>query len=123
MREKLEENGKPCCLNLITDADKKYLKKIERQQKKEEAAENQVTESQVDLAALAESKGLDLAAMSETEKQELADEEAKKRGQVESESEEDEIGALIMREEEEHKRAEMEAAEKLKYDQEMEKER
>jgi len=30
MRELLEQNGKPCCLNLITDADNKFLKAIDR---------------------------------------------------------------------------------------------
>ena len=35
MRAKLEQNGKPCCLNLITDADNRFLKNIERQRKKE----------------------------------------------------------------------------------------
>jgi hypothetical protein len=35
MREKLEENGKPCCLNLITEDDNKFLKKEERTKKKE----------------------------------------------------------------------------------------
>ena len=38
MRAKLEQNGKPCCLNLITDADNRFLKNIERQRKKEAAA-------------------------------------------------------------------------------------
>lgn len=35
MRAKLEQNGKPCCLNLITDADNRFLANIERQAKKE----------------------------------------------------------------------------------------
>ena len=30
MRAKLEQNGKPCCLNLITEADNRFLKNIER---------------------------------------------------------------------------------------------
>lgn len=35
MKQKLEQNGKPCCLNLITDADNKFLKNIEKQSKRE----------------------------------------------------------------------------------------
>ena len=35
MRAKLEQNGKPCCLNLITDADNRFLANIEKQAKKE----------------------------------------------------------------------------------------
>lgn len=30
MRQLLEQNGKPCCLNLITDADNKFLRNIDR---------------------------------------------------------------------------------------------
>ena len=30
MRSKLEQNGKPCCLNLITENDNRFLKNIER---------------------------------------------------------------------------------------------
>ena len=30
MRQKLEQNGKPCCLNLITDADNRFLRNIEK---------------------------------------------------------------------------------------------
>lgn len=30
MCQKLEQNGKPCCLNLITEADNRFLKNIER---------------------------------------------------------------------------------------------
>jgi ribosomal 50S subunit-associated protein YjgA (DUF615 family) len=39
MRQLLEQNGKPCCLNLITDADNKFLRNIERQAKREAAME------------------------------------------------------------------------------------
>ena len=35
MREKLEQNGKPCCLNLITDDDNRFLANIEKQARKE----------------------------------------------------------------------------------------
>lgn len=35
MRQKLEQNGKPCCLNLITDADNKFLNNIERMARRE----------------------------------------------------------------------------------------
>ena len=61
--------------------------------------------------------------LTEEEKQEmLAAEEAKKRAE-ESESEVDEIEAMIEREEVEHKRAETEAAEKKLFDEDAEKDR
>ena len=30
LQEFIEQNGKPCCLNLITDRDLKFLKQIEK---------------------------------------------------------------------------------------------
>ena len=30
----LEQNGKPCCINLITDGDNKFLRKLERKERK-----------------------------------------------------------------------------------------
>ena len=35
MCAKLEQNGKPCCLNLITDNDNRFLKNIERLARRE----------------------------------------------------------------------------------------
>ena len=35
MRAKLEQNGKPCCLNLITEQDNRFLKNIERVARRE----------------------------------------------------------------------------------------
>jgi hypothetical protein len=72
---------------------------------------------------VAEKRGVDLTAMSETEKEALVEDEIKKRVGGDSESEEDEIGALILREEEEAKRSEKENAEKAAHDAEVEKER
>ena len=125
MKEKLEQNGKPCCLNLITDADNRFLKGIEKQARKESMQEKIESQaSQIDLAAVAESRGQDLANMTEEEKQSLIQEESKRRLEEEqSESEEDEIGALIQREEIEARKAEKEAAEKKLLDEEAEKER
>lgn len=47
MQAKLEQNGKPCCLNLITENDNRFLKNIERQARRE-AREAQAAKSQVD---------------------------------------------------------------------------
>jgi hypothetical protein len=33
LQEFIERNGKPCCLNLITDADTKFLKSLEKKAK------------------------------------------------------------------------------------------
>lgn len=42
MRAKLEQNGKPCCLNLITDNDNRFLANIERQARREAREAEQV---------------------------------------------------------------------------------
>ena len=78
--------------------------------------------SNIDLAAAAESRGQDLANMTEEEKQSLIAEESKKKLLDDSESDEDEIGALIEREEIEAKKAEKDAAEKKLLDEETAKE-
>lgn len=35
----IERNGKPCCLNLITDRDNKFLKELEKKASEQVAAE------------------------------------------------------------------------------------
>jgi len=47
MCAKLEQNGKPCCLNLITDNDNKFLKNIERLARRE-AREVEMAKSQAE---------------------------------------------------------------------------
>ena len=47
MQAKLEQNGKPCCLNLITDNDNKFLKNIERLARRE-AREKEMDKSQAE---------------------------------------------------------------------------
>ena len=37
----IEVNGKPCCLNLITDRDNKFLRNLEKQAKQAEAVPNE----------------------------------------------------------------------------------
>jgi len=38
MKEIIEQKGKPCCINMITDSDKKFLADLEKQALKEEKA-------------------------------------------------------------------------------------
>ena len=45
MRAKLEQNGKPCCLNLITENDNRFLKNIEKMARRE-AREAELAKSQ-----------------------------------------------------------------------------
>jgi len=33
MQELLEKNGKPCCLNLITESDNKFLAKLAKEKR------------------------------------------------------------------------------------------
>ena len=123
MRQLLEQNGKPCCLNLITDADNKFLRNIDRQARKEAALEKMESQaSNIDLAAAAESRGQNINELTEEEKQSLIAEESKKKLLDESDTDEDEIGTLIEKEEIEARRAEKEAAEKRLLDEETAKE-
>jgi len=102
MKKLAERNGKPCCINLITEADNKFLKKL---QKDEEIREKLAQEaSKEDLAE--ESKGEELDDLTSEQRAEMA----RKKECLDSESE-DEVGALIRREEEEHTRNEQEAEE------------
>lgn len=102
MKKLTEKNGKPCCINLITEADNKFLKKL---QKEEETKIKLAQEaSKEDLAE--ESKGEELDDMTSEQRAELA------RKKDPESDEEDEVGALIRREEEEHLRAEQEAEER-----------
>lgn len=106
MRAKLEQNGKPCCLNLITENDNRFLKNIERiarreareaEQAKSQAEDQPKSQIEIDI--------MENPDLTEEQKQELlAAEEAKKN--QDSESEVDEIEAMIEREEIEHKKAE-----------------
>jgi len=43
--EFIERNGKPCCLNLITEGDKKFLRQIERKSKVVASNQAQLEES------------------------------------------------------------------------------
>lgn len=111
-------------MNLITDADNRFLKSIDRQARQEardaEKAKNmsEVNRSQAELDIL-ENKDL-----TEEERAEmLAAEEEKRRAAEESDSEVDEIEAMIEREEIEAKRAEQEAAEKRLFDEDAERDR
>lgn len=95
----LEANGKPCCINLITDNDRKFLKNLERQAKKQKLKE---------LEEAGEFINPDDENLTEEDKAKLAEQLAAKK-ELESEEEEDEVDALIKREEEEHNRALKEA--------------
>jgi len=67
MRAKLEQNGKPCCLNLITDADNRFLAKIEKDAKKEA--------KQAELAANGSSHTRSQAEIEIMENQDLSEEQ------------------------------------------------
>ena len=102
MLEVCEKNGKPCCINLITEADNKFLKKL---QKEEDMKAKLVT---------AEASAGEQVEESKAEEEDLTSEqrEAMKAKEHEETETEDEVGALIRREEEEHMRAEQEREER-----------
>ena len=113
MKQTLEQNGKPSAINLITENDTKFLKHLERQARKEALA-----------AQAAERSGTANEEKSEKElDQTNLTEEEKAKEVVESESEEDEVGALIEKEEQEARRAEKEATEQKIADEEAEKDK
>ena len=105
MREKLEQNGKPCCLNLITDDDNRFLANIEKQARKEAKQAALAASGSQQSRSQAELEIMENPDLTEEQKQEmLAAEEAKRKD--DSDSEVDEIEQMIQREEIEHKRAE-----------------
>ena len=108
MKETLEQNGKPSAINLITESDNKFLKNLERQARKEAlaAADREKIGSAGDEAA----SGKDLEQTNMTEEEKAAKEAELKKAE-ESESDDDEVGKLIEKEEEEAKRAEKAALE------------
>ena len=82
MRDKLEQNGKPCCLNLITENDNRFLKNIERIARREarEAAlaKRQAEEGQEGKESQRELEIMENPDLTEEQKQEmLAAEKAK----------------------------------------------
>lgn len=122
MRQKLEQNGKPCCLNLITEADNRFLKNIERQAKREAREAEDASKPADQTRSQAELEIMENPNLTEEERQQLlAAEEAKK--QQDSDSEVDEIEAMIEREEIEARRAEAEAAERKLFEEDAEKDR
>lgn len=99
-----EQNGKPCCLNLITEADNKFLKKLQKEEEVQNKPLASVEGSKEDLLA-EETKG--------DEDQDLTEEQkAEKAAKTIDSEEEDEVGQLIRKEEEELLKAEKEAEER-----------
>ena len=83
MRAKLEQNGKPCCLNLITENDNRFLKNIEKMARREareaELAKSQAADGGEARQSQAELEIMENQDLTEEQKQEmLAAEEAKK---------------------------------------------
>lgn len=81
----IERNGKPCCLNLITERDVKFLKSIERDKKRQAADKTH---------------------------QSIPAEEGKEELKQEDDEDVDEVTKIIRREEEEVKRRETEDKER-----------
>lgn len=68
MRKKLEQNGKPCCLNLITEADNRFLKNMERQARREAREAEAATLSQDQSRSQAELEIMENQNLTEEEK-------------------------------------------------------
>ena len=101
MQTLLEQNGKPCCINLITDGDNKFLRKLERKERKQAEKE---AEGENEAASNAGA-----GAEGEQDEEAKSGEEHKKQ---ESDSDSDEIGVLISRQEEQARKKEQEVAER-----------
>lgn len=84
MQEIIEQKGKPCCINMITDEDKKYLANLEKL-----AAKAARRKARAEAAVAAEAEG-------------SVEEANPVPAQVESEEEVDEITLLIQKEEKEN---------------------
>ena len=95
MKSTLEKNGKPSAINLITDNDNRFLRRIDRQARREAAAQ---ASERLGTANPEEEKSQQLDQTNLTEEEKAARAEELKRAEI-SESEEDEVGALIEREE------------------------
>lgn len=93
-----EQNGKPCCLNLITAADNAFLKKLDKAEADAKKAKAALEAEQNSVEAPIEGS--------------VEGDEQQKQEEIAQESvEEDEVGDLIAREEEEHNRNQKEAIE------------
>ena len=87
MQEIIEQKGKPCCINMISDDDRKYLANLEKQAQKEAKAKAKAE------AALAAAENENSQDPVDGEKPEAAQEEQ------ESEEEIDEVTLMIIKEE------------------------
>jgi len=87
IQEFIEKRGKPCCLNLITDRDNKFLRALEKQQKGTEKAADE-TQQEVDPSLAQHTDG---GAAAEDDEDELAEimrqEEEENRRKVAEEAE------------------------------------
>lgn len=93
-----EQNGKPCCLNLITAADNAFLKKLDKAESDAKKAKAALEAEQNSVEAPIEGS--------------VEGDEQQKQEEIAQESvEEDEVGDLIAREEEEHNRNQKESIE------------
>lgn len=93
-----EQNGKPCCLNLITAADNAFLKKLDKAESDAKKAKAALKAEQNSVEAPIEGS--------------VEGDEQQKQEEIAQESvEEDEVGDLIAREEEEHNRNQKESIE------------
>jgi len=91
MQEIIEQKGKPCCLNMISDDDKKFLANLQKIAQKEARAKARAEAAQ----AAAENEGAADNADGE-------DAEAGEPEDVQSEEEVDEVTLMILKEEQEH---------------------
>ena len=99
MREIIEQKGKPCCINMITEEDKKFLLGLKKAAEKEARAK-------------ARAEAAALAAEQEVPEPAEGEEEVKAPVDLESEEEVDELTVLILNEERET--AERLAAEEIR---------
>ena len=95
MQALLEQNGKPCCLNLITENDNKFLRKLDKEARKEKQMES-IQSDQPPATGNSMAKLSEQAEdMTEEQKAQFAAAEAERLAAEADSSEEDEVGALI----------------------------
>ena len=102
MSELIEQKGKPCCINMISDDDKKFLANLEKKAAKEARAK-----ARAEAAAKAADEG------ASAEQSAPDDQKSKVEAEV-SEEEVDEVDILIQKEQEQAEQQKRETEEMVK---------
>lgn len=125
MQQLCEQNGKPCCINLITEADNKFLASLETVQKPgtADAQSRPSTHHQQTKDDVASNQNVDDASLADQQRLDSAGLESNMLGSAGTGWIEDEVDIRIREEEDEKARCEKEIAEKTAKEEKQAKER